>query len=130
MPKFSDLSSRKLATCDDRLQRVFQEVIKHWDCTVLEGHRGKEDQDDAYRAGKSKTPWPESKHNKMPSRAVDVAPYPVDWADRERFALFAGFVLGVAASMGIKLRWGGDWNANGRTKDETFSDMPHFELVD
>jgi len=26
----------------------------------------------------------------MPSDAVDVAPYPIDWNDKERFYYFAG----------------------------------------
>ena len=30
-----------------------------------------------------------------PSRAVDVVPYPIDWDDRERFHLFAGFVIAL-----------------------------------
>ena len=68
-------------------------------------------------------------HNSKPSRAVDCVPYPIDWTDRERFTLFAGFVLGVAARMGITLRWGGDWNMNFEVKDNRFDDFPHFELI-
>jgi hypothetical protein len=57
-----------------------------------------------------------------------VVPYPIDWDDRERFHLFSGFVLGIARSMGIKLRWGGDWNMNFEVDDNNFDDFPHFEL--
>jgi hypothetical protein len=130
MPAFSQLSQDKLATCDQRLQRVFAEVIKHRDCTVLCGHRGKEEQDEAFRTGKSKVQFPNSNHNRLPSVAADVVPYPIDWHDPAYFTHFAGFVLGVAATMGIRLRWGGDWNQNGKTKDESFFDGPHFELMD
>ena len=52
MPKFSKESLDKLATCDARLQKVFNEVIKHVDCTIIEGHRGQETQDEYYRTGK------------------------------------------------------------------------------
>ena len=52
----------------------------------------------------------------------------VDCKDRERFHLFAGFVLGIARSMDIKLRWGGDWNMNFEVDDNKFDDFPHFEL--
>ena len=69
------------------------------------------------------------RHNAKPSRAVDVAPYPIDWNDRERFHLFAGFVLGIAYSMDISLRWGGDWNQNFEVDDNQFDDFPHFELI-
>lgn len=65
----------------------------------------------------------------MPCLAVDVVPYPVDWDDRERFAYFAGIVKGIAFSMGLEIRWGGDWDQDGKTLDEIFSDMPHFELL-
>lgn len=130
MPKFSAKSLERLSECDVRLQRIMHEVIKHRDCTITTGHRSQEAQDEAVRTGTSKTPWPKSKHNSMPSKAVDVVPYPVDWKDRERFANFAGFVQGIAESMGIKIRWGGDWDQDGLTKDERFSDMPHFELME
>ena len=52
----------------------------------------------------------------------------IDWDDRERFTLFAGFVLGIAKSMGINLRWGGDWDQDWTVKDNKFDDFPHFEL--
>jgi hypothetical protein len=61
---------------------------------------------------------------------VDVIPLPFeDWKDREKFCVFAGMVLGVAATMGVKLRWGGDWDGDLNTREEKFSDMPHFEEV-
>jgi len=65
----------------------------------------------------------------MPSLAVNAAPYPIDWENRERATLFAGYVLGVADEMGIKLRWGGDWNMNFETADNNFDDLWHFELI-
>ena len=45
MPKFGSKSRERLATCDERLQKVFNEVIKHVDCSILEGHRIAERQD-------------------------------------------------------------------------------------
>ena len=83
----------------------------------------------AFLRGNSKVQFPNSKHNSLPSLAVDAAPYPIDWNDKKRFALFAGFVLGIAATKGIRLRWGGDWNMNYITLDNRFDDLPHFELV-
>ena len=130
MPKFGSKSLEKLSTCDKRLQLVFNEVIKTVDCSVLEGHRGKARQNALYFEGKSKVKYPKGRHNANPSRAVDVVPYPVDWDDRERFHLFAGFVIGTASQLGIKLRWGGDWNINWFVDDNKFDDFPHFELID
>ena len=128
MPRFGTKSKERLATCDERLQKVFNEVIKHVDCSVLEGHRGQERQDKLYEEGKTKLKFPMGRHNMAPSNAVDVTPYPVDWEDRERQTLFAGFVIGIARSMGIKLHWGGDWDMDFRVMDNRFDDFPHFEI--
>lgn len=123
-------SSTILGTCDRRLVDLFTEVAKVWDIQVIEGMRSRGRQDQLVKEGKSQTPWPKSKHNKNPSMAVDVAPSPVDWSDRERFTLFAGYVLGVAKCRGFKIRWGGDWNQDTRVKDNKFDDLVHFEVIE
>ena len=128
MPKFGRRSKERLATCDSKLQKVFNEVIKHVDCSVLEGHRGEERQNALFEEGKTQVKFPKGRHNSSPSNAVDVTPYPVDWEDRERQTLFAGFVLGVAKLMGITLRWGGDWDMDFHVMDNRFDDFPHFEI--
>ena len=128
MPRFGRRSKERLATCDNRLQDVFNEVIKHVDCSVLEGQRDEERQNKLFDEGKTKVRFPNGRHNASPSRAVDVTPYPVDWDDRERQTLFAGFVLGIARSMGIKLRWGGDWDMDFEVQDNRCDDFPHFEI--
>lgn len=73
MPRFSIKSRSKLHTCDERLVKLFHEVVKHFDCTIIEGHRGQKAQDAAYNKGNSKLKFPYGKHNKSPSIAVDVA---------------------------------------------------------
>ena len=128
MPKFGRKSKERLNTCESSLQKVFNEVIKHVDCSVLEGHREKDRQNKLFEEGKTKVKYPNGRHNRQPSSAVDVTPYPVDWKDRERQTLFAGFVIGVASQMGIKLRWGGDWDQDFQVVDNRFDDFPHFEL--
>lgn len=115
-------------------------VIGLFDFTVLEGHRGEEAQNRAYAKGLSKLPWPRGKHNSSPSKAVDIAPYPIDWGDgetplkaeatRQRFCYLAGFVMAVALQREISLRWGGDWNGNRDTRDESFRDLGHFEILE
>ena len=128
MPYFGKTSKKRLSTCDSKLQKVFNEVIKHVDCSILEGHRDKDRQNKLYEEGKTKVKYPNGRHNRQPSSAVDVTPYPVDWKDRERQTLFAGFVIGVASQMGINLRWGGDWDQDFQVIDNRFDDFPHFEL--
>ena len=82
MPKFGRKSRERLATCDEDLQDLFNEVIKYVDCSVIEGHRSKERQNKLYEEGKTKVRYPNGRHNASPSRAADVVPYPVDWDDR------------------------------------------------
>jgi len=128
MPRFGKRSIGRLQTCDQKLQELFYEVVKHFDCSIIEGHRGEERQNKAFADGKSKVKYPNGKHNQNPSIAVDVAPYPIDWSDRDRFHYFGGFVLGVAKEMGMNIRWGGDWNQDTHTKDNKFDDLVHFEI--
>ena len=130
MPRFSEKSISKLATCDQRLQRVFHEVVANFDCTILEGYRDKERRNRMVEEGKSRVRWPDGKHNTVPSKAVDVTPYPIAWDDRERQTLFAGFVLATAKAMGTELRWGGDWSMDFEVKDNRFDDLVHFEIVE
>jgi len=130
MPIFSRASKQKLATCDIRLQRIFDRVIQEYDCSIISGRRDQEEQNELERNGRSKLKFPHSKHNKSPSLAVDAAPYPIDWSDRERAGVFAGFVLGVAFQLGIPIRWGGDWDGDWQVRDNVFDDLWHFELIE
>jgi peptidoglycan L-alanyl-D-glutamate endopeptidase CwlK len=130
MPEFGSRSREHLKTLHPSLQRILVKAIEIIDFSILEGFRDEEKQNEAFREGKSKLQYPQSKHNTYPSQAVDVAPYPIDWQDSERFTLLAGILKGIAHTMSIKLRWGGDWNSNNITKDQTFDDLPHFELLE
>ncbi|AAW86512.1 L-alanyl-D-glutamate peptidase [Aliivibrio fischeri ES114] len=128
MNKFSKTSAARLATCHPDLIKVFTRVLELCDCSILCGHRTEEEQNTAFAEGKSQVKYPNGKHNTLPSRAVDVAPYPIDWNDRERFSYFAGLVVGVGVSMGVAIRWGGDWDKDNELKDNNFDDLVHFEL--
>jgi hypothetical protein len=131
--KYGRASLDRLATCHPDLQRIAFEVEKVTEASVVFGHRTKLEQDEAFRLGRSTVRWPNSKHNRMPSNAIDLAPWDgrkIPWEDREKFRAFGGLVLGVAHQMGIKLRWGGDWDGDWDFNDQRFIDMPHFELVE
>jgi peptidoglycan L-alanyl-D-glutamate endopeptidase CwlK len=129
MPEFGKRSRKSLDSADPKLRQLFDEVVKTFDCSVLCGFRNEEEQEEAYHSGKSKVQWPNSKHNTFPSMAVDVAPWPIDWRDERRFDYFAGYVQAVADRLGIKIRWGGNFNGNGSLKDDNWLDRDHFELV-
>lgn len=129
MPNFSQHSKDILDTCHPLIRDVFNEVIRHVDCRAISGQRGRAEQEELFRTFKSQVRYPDSYHNKVPySLAIDIVPYPIDWSDRERFTLFAGFVLGIAQSMGIEMTWGGDWNHNFRVSDNKFDDFAHFQI--
>lgn len=121
MPSFSTRSKERLATCHPDIQKVLNEAIKHYDFSVIWGHRGKEAQNRAYEDGNSKLKWPQSRHNSQPSEAVDIVPYPgaFDNTDEE-FYLMATYVYRAAAKVGVRLTWGGHWRS--------FKDLAHFEL--
>src|SRR3972149_4230990 len=103
MPKFSKSSLDQLATCHLKLQELFNEIIKTYDCKVLEGHRNQADQDRAFNEGRSKLRFPNGNHNRLPSLAVDVYPFPISLKDTKRFYHFSGFVQGVAERMDISI---------------------------
>lgn len=138
MPRFGTTSGKRLDTADEKLQELFKEVVKHFDCKVLTGHRDRESQDAAFRAKRSRVRWPNSKHNSLPSKAIDVAPYPLRWPDKltgkaaeaewRRWYMFVGYVRGIAAEMGISIRCGADWDGDFDIKDQNFHDLPHFEI--
>ena len=129
MPAFSQKSLDRLNQCDVRLVDIFTEVVKHFDCTVLEGYRDFDTQFKYWQQNKTKVQYPDSKHNKQPSLAVDAIPYPVDWQDRERMCYFAGHVMAIAKTMfNTTLRWGGDWDLDTDLADNKFDDLPHFEI--
>ena len=132
MPSFGKRSQERLKGVDSRLINVLNKVVKYFDVTVIEGVRSQGRQNELVAQGKSKTKF--VKH--VEGKAVDIAPYPIDWQSRDDFHYLGGFVLGVASEMGIDIRWGGDWSdsslsENARTtKDNSFDDLVHFEIKD
>lgn len=120
-PKFGHKSLERLETCHKDLQDLCHELIQYMDVTVLCGYRGEKEQNAAFHAGRSKLMYPRSKHNITPSKAVDLAPYPIDWKDISRFKKMTDLIEMIAKEKGIKIRLG---------RDFSFKDWPHCELHD
>lgn len=99
---------------------VCNEAIKEMDFSVLCGYRGREEQERVFAEGKSKAQFGQSPHNKSPSLAVDLAPWPIDWENKQRFAELNDLMQRVAARLGVELEWGGNW--------KRFKDLPHWEI--
>ena len=126
MPKFSLASKQRLATCHEDIRKVCEQLIKTYDFSITCAHRGRVDQEDAYKKGTSKVHFPNSAHNKVPSHAVDLVPYPVDWNNIGRFKELAAAFFAVAnllkerGEITHEFEWGGNWR--------TLKDYPHFEI--
>ena len=132
MPRLGKRSKKRLEGVDERLIALLERVCKYFDITVIEGKRSQERQDLLVKQGKSKTKF--GKH--VQGKAVDIAPYPIDWNARDDFHMLGGFVLGVANQMGLRVRWGGCWRYDSlyegqrTTKTNSFDDLVHFEIKD
>ena len=128
MYSFSKRSLNNLDTADTRLQLLCNEVIKHIDFSIIEGYRSRDRQKALYDDDKSQIDGITmlSKHNHMPSRAVDVIPYekgvnPFDRSIKSEllfYRLFRQFYI-ASEKLNIPINWGGFWS---------FKDYPHIEL--
>jgi peptidoglycan LD-endopeptidase CwlK len=126
MYKFGKRSRERLKGVDARLVNVLNELIKIMDVTIIEGLRSKERQEQLLAQGKTKTKY--SKH--IEGKAVDLAPYPINWEDREMFHYMGGMLRGLGKAMGVNIRWGGDWDSDGDIHDNKFDDLVHVEIKD
>ena len=124
MPKFGKRSRERMRGVDSRLINVMNELIKLMDVTIIEGLRTKERQEELVAKGASKTKF--SKH--IEGKALDVSPYPIDWENRDGFYYMGGMIRGIAQQLGYDIRYGGDWDSDGQTKDNNFDDLVHIEI--
>jgi len=128
MYKFGKKSKQRLKGVDAKLVNVLNELIKIMDVTIIEGVRSKEKQQEYFKNGKSKIDGVTKKGMHQLGKAVDLAPYPVDWKNTKRFYYMGGMLRGIAKQLNIKVRWGGDWDSDGKIKDQTFNDLVHIEI--
>ncbi len=133
MANFGYSSLKQRDTLHPDLRMVLDEAIKYYNFTIVCGYRNKIDQNKAFQDKTSKLQYPNSKHNKIPSLAADLTPYPFDpkndWKDLARFARMMGHIEAAAKRLGISIRLGMDFDQDGSTIDESFKDFPHVELL-
>lgn len=122
MPSFSQASMEKLAECDERLRLVAHSAIRTFDFKVLVGYRGEADQEEAFRNGASNAHFGQSAHNTQPSRAFDLAPFPIDFRDMPRYCRLGAAIFHAAQILGVKIFWGASISRP--------FDPGHFELRD
>lgn len=139
--KYGKSSNEKLATCHPTLSGIAIRALEYtpYDITIVHGWRGEEVQNALFASGASQTPWPDSKHNHLDkygdpfSIALDFAPYipgvGIPWKETHIFACVAGCFFAAAHDFGAVLRWGGDWDNDGNTREHKLQDWGHIELV-
>jgi len=126
MYSFSTKSLGKLNSCHIDLINIMNETIKFIDFSVISGFRNEKAQNTVFNSNFSQLKWPDSLHNTLPSNAIDIAPYPIDWHDINRFYYLAGMVMLITEQLLDKaithhtISWGGNW--------KNFKDYGHFEL--
>ena len=130
--KYSRTSYGRLKTCVEELQIVAELALYYRDFSVVTGHRDKATQERMYREKKSKAHWGQSKHNSLPSKAIDLVPYGRGLVyDMKECAYTAGLVqmlLNTVVGVGNS-RNGGDWDSDFSMLDTNFKDPTHFELT-
>ena len=135
MFSFSNRSLERLATCEERLQRVPMLAIQlsTVDFGISEGHRSIERQQELYAQGRTKpgniVTWVDGvrkkgQHNYSPSKAFDVFAWVdgrVTW-EEDYYHEIAKAMKEAAYVLSTPISWGGDWP---RPK----KDLPHYQLA-
>lgn len=159
MYRFGRKSLAKLDMLDPLMRDMCERVMvsQVMDFTVVWTWRGKELQNALADTPASNTRWPHSTHNrpfgrpedgpdawdlKPESHGVDLAPWingAIPWKDTHTFAVLAGLCFAAASIIdalertedrpGFGIRWGGDWDLDGLTTDQTLMDFGHFERI-
>ncbi len=119
--RFSNRSLKQIETLHKDLQDICEVAVTLLPFSVIEGHRGKCEQERMNKEGISKVEYPNSKHNSLPSKAMDLVvciglPYP----SNDAWEYLANIIKFVGKTMSVNIVWGGDWKEN--------PDRYHFEL--
>lgn len=135
--KLSPASEAKLKGVKPPLQDVVRLAAKLCDIPfiVVEGLRSFERQSALYAQGRTKpgkvVTWTmQSKH--LTGDAVDLAPIfngAVNWEDIDGFEKIGVAMREASLRLHIPVRWGYDWDGDGRLREKGEYDGPHFELV-
>lgn len=131
MPRFGKTSKEKRELLCNDLKRLVDEVIKEYDFSIVETHRGKAEQERAFNLGFSKAHFMQSAHNPCPAYAVDVYPYPTPKVQHNgiieldsnsaEWEKMINVFKRKANELGIKITCGIDF--------KSIKDSPHIEIT-
>lgn len=138
-----DRSRKNLIGVHPKLIKIVERAIQitKQDFFVNEGVRTPQRQKELYAQGRTK-PGPkvtwtlQSNHFKKAStgfgHAVDIYPYPYKDTGSNAYAakqrVVAKAMFEAADQLDIPIRWGADWDMDGRYGERGEGDSPHFEL--
>ena len=154
MPSFSKRSTDNLKGVHPDLVRVLNRAIQTHDFTVIEGVRTRARMMENYgkgrtaaqciakgipasyaKPGEAKVTWlndPFASAHAIQGdgfgHAIDAVPVPCDWNNTKAFDAMAAAILAAAKAEGVSIRWGADWDKDGRARERGETDSPHFEL--
>lgn len=128
----------RLKDVDPKLQAVVIAAAKlvPFDVLVVEGLRTKERQQQLYAQGRTApgkvVTWTlQSKH--IDGKAVDLAPLKkdgtIDWENANAFNQLNSAMIVGAHDVRTKVRWGADWDGDGKYREKGETDSPHWELA-
>lgn len=140
---FGTASQARLATVHPELRAAAVQALEWqiYDFTIVCGFRNEAAQEQAFLTRASTKRWPYSQHNVVgadgepKSEAFDFAPWcqlpdgsmGIPWEDTHAFAIVGGIILAAGAFLGVRLRWGADWDMDGITTDQSLMDYGHVE---
>lgn len=134
------LASRsKLAGVHPDLVRVVERAISisTVDFRVIEGVRTPARQRELYAQGRTKpgqvVTWTLNSNHFVNQRsgfgqAVDLLPAPYDWKELGPFDVMGKSMIEASKLEGVAIRWGADWDRDGKPREKGETDSPHFEL--
>lgn len=144
MRKYGAQSLSKLATVHPKMRQIAMLALdlSPYDIAIIHGWRGEEVQNALFDSRASTKRWPDSKHNRSDdidyeltdriSDALDFAPWidgAIPWDETHIFACVAGCFFAAAKQLDARIRWGGDWDGDGNTKEHKLQDWGHMELI-
>lgn len=148
MPELTASSHKKLEGVHPALVRVVLAAVERVrlpsgieGVAVTEGVRSIARQKELYAKGRT-TPGPKvtdtlnSRHLRGVDgwgKAVDLAPVlaggAIAWTNLEAFNAIANAMLAAASENQVPIRWGADWDRDGKFREKGEWDSPHFELL-
>lgn len=136
------IHSEKLEGVHPQLVEIVKNAVLKLPFSVLvvEGVRSLERQRELYAQGRNKpgkiVTWTmSSKHIRQVDgfgHAVDLVPYidgKIDWTPGKNFDTIADALFEVAKASKTRIRWGADWDQDGKRRERGETDSPHFELA-